>query len=80
MVNKCKIDCQEQASVSYCIYMDQDIEKKLDAIYVSVEKTRKYFKWTMIISIVVIVLPLIGLLFAIPAFLKSFSSIQSLGL
>lgn len=60
--------------------MDQDIEKKLDAIYVSVEKTRKYFKWTMIISIVVIVLPLIGLLFAIPAFLSSYSGLTNLGL
>ncbi len=60
--------------------MDQDIEKKLDAIFVSVEKTRKYFKWTMIITIAVIVLPLIGLMFAIPAFLDSFSSLTNLGL
>jgi len=61
-------------------YMDQDIEKKLDAIFVSVEKTRKYFKWTMIISIVVIVLPLIGLLFAIPKFLSSYNGLMNLGL
>jgi len=53
---------------------------KLNAIYVSVEKTRKYFKWTMIISIVVIVLPLVGLVFAIPAFLSSYSSLSSLGI
>ncbi|MDO8601663.1 MAG: hypothetical protein Q7R62_00820 [bacterium] len=60
--------------------MEPDIQEKLDAIYKSVEKTRKYFKWTLIVSIVVIVLPLIGLLFAIPAFLKSFGSLQTLGL
>lgn len=60
--------------------MDADIEKKLDAIFVSVEKTRKYFKWTMIITIVVIVLPLIGLVFAIPAFLNSYGNLTSLGL
>jgi hypothetical protein len=60
--------------------MEPDIEKKLDAIFVSVEKTRKYFKWTMIITIVVIVLPLIGLVFAIPAFLKTYSGLSGLGL
>lgn len=40
--------------------------QKLDAIYSSVEKTRKYFLWTMIISIVVFVLPLIGIVFLLP--------------
>ena len=51
----------------------QEIDKKLDAIYQSVEKTRKYFQWTMIITIVVVVLPLVGLLFVIPSFLSLYS-------
>lgn len=38
---------------------------KLDAIYTSTEKTRKYFLWTLIISIVMIILPLIGLMIAV---------------
>ena len=50
--------------------MEPDVQEKLDAIYKSVEKTRRYFQWTLIISVVVIVLPLIGLAFAIPAFLR----------
>ncbi len=61
--------------------MESDIIKKLDeqdkkieAIFVSVEKTRKYFLWTMIITVAAVVLPLIGLLFAIPSFLSSYSS------
>lgn len=41
-------------------------DKLLKDIYVSVEKTRKYFLWTLIISIAVIVLPFIGLLIVIP--------------
>lgn len=48
-----------------------DIEKKIDAVYKSAEKTRKYFLWTLIISIAVIILPLIALIFLIPYFLKT---------
>lgn len=56
-------------------------EKKLDAIFRSTEKTRRYIFWTMIGSIVVFVLPLIGLLFVVPYFLSVYSSMyQGLGL
>jgi hypothetical protein len=55
-----------------------DNTARLDAIYKSVEKTRKYFLWTMIGTIVAFVLPLIGLMFAIPAFLDSYSSMLNL--
>jgi uncharacterized BrkB/YihY/UPF0761 family membrane protein len=47
------------------------LDKKLDAVYESSERMRKYFKWTLIITIIVIVLPIIGLFFAIPAFLST---------
>ena len=50
------------------------LEQKIDAIFVSVEKTRNYFKWTMIISLVVLVLPLLGLIFIIPSFMSSYES------
>jgi type IV secretory pathway component VirB8 len=50
----------------------ETLEAKIDAIYVSVEKTRKYFFWTMIITVVVLVLPMIGLAFAIPAFMTNY--------
>ena len=56
-------------------------DEKIDKIYVSVEKTRKYFLWTGIITILVIVLPLIGLMFALPSFLNSYvGNLQGLGL
>jgi hypothetical protein len=65
--------------------MEQDILKKLDehsqkidAVYKSVEKMRKYFLWTLIISIAVIVLPMIGLLFAIPSFLGQINQEMSI--
>ena len=50
----------------------------LNKIYVSVEKTRTYFLWVLIVSLVVFVLPLIGLFFAIPSFLDTYSSLDGL--
>lgn len=55
----------------------EENQKKLDRIYTSVEKTRKYFLATLIISIVVFVLPLIGLIFVIPWFLNTLTSAYS---
>lgn len=54
------------------------LEKKIDAIYISTEKTRKYFLGTMIVTAVAFVLPLIGLLFAIPTFISSFNGILNI--
>ena len=47
------------------------LEQKIDAVYVSAEKTRKYFLWTMIGSIALFLLPLFGVLFAIPYLLDT---------
>lgn len=60
----------------------EEQRKKIDGIYRSVEKTRKYLLWTFIISIVVVVLPLIGLAFVIPQFLSLYSglNLESLGI
>lgn len=54
---------------------DQQI--KIDAIYKSVEKTRKYFQWTLIITVVVFVLPLILMVFAIPSFISTYSNLST---
>jgi hypothetical protein len=61
--------------------MDEDIRgqlseqsAKLDAIYHSVEQTRKYFLWTLVITVVVLVLPLVGLFFMLPGFLSTYST------
>lgn len=54
------------------------LEKKIDAVYVSAEKTRKYFLGTLIVTGIAFVLPLIGLVFAIPTFLSTYSSLGGL--
>lgn len=51
------------------------LEQKIDAIYKSVEKTRKYFFWTMVITIALVVLPAIGLVFAIPSFINTYTNV-----
>lgn len=45
--------------------------KKIDAVYASVEKTRKYFLWSVIFNVIIFVLPLLGLIIIIPWFLSS---------
>lgn len=54
------------------------LEKKIDAVYVSAEKTRKYFLAVIIISVVAFAVPLIGLLFTIPSFLSTYSDVGGL--
>ena len=65
--------------------MEQDISQqlqnkideqgvKIDAIYKSVEKTRKYFLMVMWITVIAVVLPLIGLVFVIPSFLSNYTN------
>ena len=53
-------------------------EEKLEQIYQSVEKTRKYFLWTMIATVVTFVLPVIGLMIAVPFLMSSLSTVYGL--
>jgi len=52
----------------------EGMDAKLNAIYTSVEKTRKYFLTIMWITIAMVVLPILGLLFVIPSFISSYTS------
>ena len=61
--------------------MEQEILNRLDTqdqilqqIHASTEKTRKYFLWTFYVTLAFFVLPLVGLMFIIPAFLSSITS------
>ena len=50
----------------------QQNRELLEKIYVSTEKTRKMFLWTLIITVVAFLLPLIGMALAVPYILNSF--------
>jgi len=58
----------------------EEQDKKLDKIYRSVEKTRKYFLWTLLISVAFVVLPLLVLIVMILQILSYYSSLSDLGL
>lgn len=52
---------------------------KIDAMYVSVEKLRKYFLWTLIITIATIVLPIVAMMLILPSLLSTLSGAYGLG-
>jgi len=54
------------------------LDKKVDAVYESAEKVRKYILIVVVVSVVAFVLPLFGLLFAIPSFLSMYSGLGDL--
>lgn len=49
-------------------------QKKIDAIYMTMEKIKKYMQWTLIGTLVFFVLPLIAMLFIIPFAISSYTS------
>ena len=46
--------------------------EKLNEIYKSVERTRVYFKWTLIITLIFILLPLLFMPFVVTQFLGAY--------
>ena len=59
----------------------EKMEQRVEQIYISVEKTRKYFLWTGIITVAVIVLPIIAMMFILPSFITNYvGNLQELGL
>ena len=52
----------------------EEIGAKADRAYEASEKVRKYLFWTGVITIALIVIPAIGLAFAIPSFISSYTT------
>ena len=48
---------------------------KINEIYRSVEKTRKYILYMTIISVAFVVLPIAGLLFVVPSFISGYTEL-----
>ena len=48
---------------------------KIDAIYKSVEKTRKYLLIIIWVTVIAVIIPIIGLIFAIPSFMTNYVNV-----
>lgn len=56
-------------------------QELLQKTYASAEKTRKYFLYSMIFTIVAFVLPLLALVFVLPSFMSNYmDSLNGTGL
>ena len=52
----------------------EELDTKVTLVYESVEKTRKYFLVIIWVTVLGLVLPALGLVFAIPMFMSSYTS------
>ena len=52
----------------------ETLEKKIDAVYISAEKTRKYILTMVVITIVTLVLPLVLMVAVLPSFMSSYTT------
>jgi hypothetical protein len=60
--------------------MEPDIKSELADIKHRIIKIERYFFWTAIITVAAIILPLIGLAFAIPKMLSTYTDISNFGI
>ena len=49
-------------------------QKKIDEMYVTMEKIKKYMQWTLIASVVFFVLPLLAAILIVPFAISSYTS------
>lgn len=54
------------------------LDEKIEKVYDSVERTRKYMLWSLIMQVAVVLLPLVVLMLAVPFILTSLSNISNL--
>lgn len=69
-----KIGTMEQEILRQIAVQNEVLQK----VFVSVEKTRKYFMWTLIVTLALFIIPLVGLLFAIPMLLNNLSAMLAI--
>lgn len=55
---------------------EEELVKKIDKLQHSIDRLNAIFLWTLIITVVLFVLPLIGLAFMIPSFMSSYGDVM----
>ena len=56
----------------------EELEIKIEKLQRSIDKLIRIFFWTLIISILLFILPLVGLIFAIPQFLSIYTNLPKI--
>ena len=77
--------CAAFQNACYNVRMPEErlaaLEQKIEEIRISTRKTQNYLFWTVVVTVGLVVLPAIGLVFAIPSFMSSYNeTLQSLDL
>lgn len=54
------------------------LDEKIALVHESVEKTRKYMFWSLVIQLAVVLLPIILLMFSVPFLISSLSNLSGL--
>lgn len=49
------------------------LEKKIDELVRSIKTIKRIFFWILVVSVVMFVLPLIGLVFVVPQFISTYT-------
>jgi len=56
----------------------EDLEAKVDNLYKTMQTAKKYFMWSLILTLVFFVLPLIILIFLLPSLMNTITSYSGL--
>jgi len=56
----------------------EKMEKQMDEVYAMARRLYRIIFWTVVISIVLFIVPLIGLMFEIPSLLNTYSTIGNI--
>lgn len=57
----------------------ETMEKQMDEVYAMARRLYRMIFWTVIASIVLFVVPLIGLFFEVPSLINTYSTIDNIG-
>ncbi len=55
---------------------NEELENKIDKLQRSIDRLNRMFFWTIVITIILFVLPLIGLFFVIPQFVSIYTNLS----